>query len=256
MADPPTTVAELWRYPVKSLQGEQLTVANLAADGMEGDRTWGIRDLGTGRVLTARRAPELLDATATLDGVGTPVVTLPDGTTATGPGPDTDAALTAWLGRAVSLVSSTAVPPARAEYFEDATDDNSDPIEWTMPPGRFVDAMPILLLTTASLRAGTALHPNGQWETRRFRPNVVVDVAGDSFVEDGWCHRVVRAGTVEVVPRQGCIRCTMVTRAQPGLHRDLDVYRTLAHHHGGTFGVWSEVARAGIITVGDSLHID
>jgi uncharacterized protein YcbX len=152
-------------------------------------------------------------------------------------------------------VSSTEGPPARAEYFADATNDDSQPIEWTMPPGRFVDAMAILLLTTASLRAGAALHPEGRWETRRFRPNVVVDVTGDDFVEDTWCHRPVRIASVELVPREPCVRCTMVTRPQPGLARDLDMYRTLARHHGGTFGVWSEVTRPGTITVGDPVTV-
>ena len=249
------TVTELWRHPVKSLQGERVAAARIFTDGVDGDRTWGIRDMATGRVLTARRAPVLLEAAATIDADGVPTVALPDGTTVTGPGRDTDAALSTWLGSDVTLVSSTAVPPACAEFFADATDDDSEPIEWTMPPGRFVDAMPILLLTTASLRTAAILHPDGRWDTRRFRPNVVVDVAGDGFMEDGWCHRPVRIGSVELVPRQPCIRCTMVTRPQPGLDRDLDVYRALACHHGGTFGVWSEVTRPGTMTVSDAVEI-
>jgi len=249
------TVSELWRHPVKSLQGQSVSTASVVADGLEGDRTWGIRDLATGRVLTARRAPLLLEAAATIDAGGVPTLNLPDGTTVTGPGTETDAALSAWLGTSVTLVSSTAGPPARAEYFADATDDASQPIEWTMPPGRFVDSMAILVLTTASLRAGANHHPEGRWETRRFRPNVVVDVDGDDFVEDTWCHRPVRIGSVELVPREPCVRCTMVTRAQPGLPRDLEVYRTLARHHSATFGVWTEVARPGTIAVGDTVTV-
>ena len=249
------TVTELWCHPVKSLRGQRVSTAAVLADGLDGDRTWGIRDVATGRVLTARRAPVLLEAAATVDVAGVPTIDLPDGTGVRGPGPDTDAVLSAWLGARVTLVSAAAVPPARAEYFADATDDDSEPIEWTMPPRRFVDALPILLLTTASLRAGSALHPEGRWETPRFRPNVVVDVAGDGFVEDAWCPRPVRIGSGELVPQQGCIRCTMVTRTQPGLPRDLDVYRALARHHGGTFGVWSEVSRPGTITVGDAVEV-
>jgi hypothetical protein len=248
------SVTELWRHPVKSLQGQSVTSAEVVADGVEHDRAWGIVDLGTGRVLTARRAPDLLRASAVVEG-GIPIVTLPDGTRTVGLGAETDAALSAWLDRPVSMVASSSVPPARAEFFADATDDDSAPLEWTMPAGRFVDAMPILLLTSASLRAGTALHPDGEWEVRRFRPNVVVDVAGDDFVEDTWCHRPVRIGEVELTPRERCVRCTMVTRPQPGLERDLDVYRVLARHHGGTLGVWSEVTRPGVVTVGDVVAI-
>ena len=155
----------------------------------------------------------------------------------------------------MSLVSSAHAPAARAEYFADATDDDSQPIEWTMPPGRFVDAMPILLLTTASLRAGESSHPDGRWDPRRFRPNILVDASGDDFVEDTWCHRPVRMAEIELVPRQGCVRCTMVTRQQPGLERDLDIYRALAHRHGGTLGVWAEVRVTGTIEVGAPVDV-
>jgi hypothetical protein len=85
---------------------------------------------------------------------------------------------------------------------------------------------------------------------RRFRPNVLLDTKGDGWVEDGWCGHVVRLGGVEVLPQQQCVRCTMVTRRQPGLARDLDVYRTLARHHGGNLGVWTAVRTGGTITEG------
>ncbi len=124
-----------------------------------------------------------------------------------------------------------------------------------MPPERFVDAMPLLVLTTASLRAAAGLYPTGHWHLGRFRANLVIDVDGDGWVEDGWCSRTIRIGEVEVVPRQPCVRCTMVTRPQPGIDRDLDIYRTLAHHHGGTLGVWTEVRTPGTVRVGDFVEV-
>src|SRR5690348_6789708 len=116
-------VAGIWRYPVKSLQGEALDAAVVERDGLEGDRTWGIRDDRTGRILTARRRPELLHAAASYDD-GLPTITLPDGRVAEGPGPTTDRLLSEWLDGPVSLVSAAAEAPGRAEYFEDATDDS------------------------------------------------------------------------------------------------------------------------------------
>ena len=65
----------------------------------------------------------------------------------------------------------------------------------------------------------------------------------------------LRIGDVELVPQQPCIRCTMVTRPQPGLDRDLDIYRTLARDHAGTFGVWTAVAVGGTIAEGDRVHV-
>ena len=249
-------VGQLWRHPVKSLQGEQVVEAVVEGDGVRGDRAWGIRDEATGRILTGRREPDLLLAASSLADDGRPQIALPSGEACVGTGPASDAALSAWLGRAVRLVAAVDVPPSTAEFFADATDDSSAAIEWTMPQDRFVDTMPVLLLTTASLRAGAALHPEGAWEPRRFRPNVLIEADGaDGFVEDDWCGRIVRVGEVEFEPQQPCGRCTMVTRPQPGLDRDLDVYKVLARHHGGTFGVWATVRTPGTIRAGDPVEV-
>jgi uncharacterized protein YcbX len=247
-------VAQLWRYPVKSMQGERLPAVEIHGDGVDGDRRWGVRDERTGRVLTGRREARLLEAAARLAAGGEPVIDLPDGTVVVGAGEATDTVLSDWLARPVRLVEA-GVHGGRAEYFADPTDDASEAIEWTMPPERFVDAMPLLVMTTASLRAGAALHPAGEWDVRRFRPNVLLDAAGDGWLEDDWCGRVVRIGEVDVVPQQPCIRCTMVTRPQPGLTRDLDIYRTLARHHGGNLGVWTAVRDGGTITENDVAHL-
>jgi len=240
----------LWRYPVKSLQGEPIDGASVEADGVAGDRRWGLRDQRTGRILTARRRPELLGASATYDG-DDPVITLPDGSTAVGRGRRTDSQLSEWLESPVSLVSSLGGDAGKAEYFADATDDTSQAIEWTMPYGRYVDAAPILMLTTVSLRTAAGHHPDGAWDVRRFRPNILIDLEGEGWVEDSWVGQQIRIGTVTLNPTQPCIRCTMVTRSQPGLDADVEMFRTLARHHGGLFGVWSDVVTTGSLSVGD-----
>ena len=243
-------VVGLWRYPVKSLQGEAIAVAGVEDDGILGDRQWGIRDERTARILTARRRPELLSASASYDD-GRPVITLPDGSVGVGPGAGTDRLLSEWLDGPVSLVPSVGTVPGRAEYFADATDDTSPAIEWTMPEGRYVDAAPLLVLTTASLRTGAGLHVNGVWDPRRFRPNILLDLVGDGWIEDGWVGRPIQVGGAVLLPIQPCTRCTMVTRAQPGLDADTDIFRTLARHHRGHLGVWSDVVTAGTISTGD-----
>jgi uncharacterized protein len=247
-------VLGLWRYPVKSLQGEALDTAWLEADGIVGDRRWGIRDEATGRILTARRLPALLHAAATYAD-DQPAISLPDGRTVVGPGPDTDRVLSAWLARPVSLIAAESAT-GRAEFFADATDDTSEAIEWTMPDGRYVDAAPVLVLTTASLRSGAGLHPQGVWDPRRFRPNVLIDVDGDGWTEDMWIGRPLQAGSAVLAPTQPCTRCTMVTRPQPGLEADADVFRTLARHHEAHLGVWSDVRAAGVVSVGDKASVE
>ena len=243
-------IVGLWRYPVKSLQGEPIDPASVEVDGVVGDRRWGIRDERTGRILTARRRPELLGASAGYDG-DEPVIKLPDGRTVVGPGKRTDGQLSEWLASPVSLVPSLDGDAGKAEFFADATDDTCQAIEWTMPTGRYVDAAPILLLTTVSLRTAAGHHPNGAWDPRRFRPNILVDLDGDGWIEDSWVGHPIQLGTVTLIPTQPCIRCTMVTRSQPGLDADVDVFRTLARHHRGLFGVWSDVLTPGSLSIGD-----
>jgi uncharacterized protein YcbX len=249
-------LAGIWRHPVKSFQGERLVSADVAGDGIHGDRSWGVRDEATGRILTARREPQLLLAAASLGARGEPELTLPGGVMCDGLGAATDRALSEWLGRPVALVAAGGAPGATAEFFADATDDTSTAIEWTMPPGRFVDAMPLLLLTTASLATGTGLYPGGDWDVRRFRPNLLIETDQVGWLEDDWCSRTVHVGTVVMVPREPCVRCTMVTRPQPDLERDLDIYRTLARHHAGHLGVWTTIDEPGTLQVGDDVVVE
>jgi uncharacterized protein YcbX len=247
-------VAELWRHPVKSLQGEPLDEAVVEHSGLSSDRRWGIVDCETGMVLTARRVPSLVLASSRLTGAEVEL-RLPDGNVVAAPSAHADDVLSNWIGRRVALVHVESFGAGVSEYFQDATDDNSAVVSWTMPPGRFVDALPLLVITTASLRQGRALHPDGAWETRRFRPNIGVDVEDDGWVEDAWCGRTIRVGTAAVQPAVPCECCTMVTRPQPGLDRDLDVFKALARHHGATFGVWTSVLTPGVVRVGDEVTL-
>src|SRR4051812_28612736 len=96
----------LWRHPVKSLQGESIDVAQIDADGLRGDRSWGVHDEVTGKVLTGRREPRLLEASAVLAAGGEPEIRLPDGRIVTSDGDDTDKTLTTWLGHQVGLVGA------------------------------------------------------------------------------------------------------------------------------------------------------
>ena len=105
------------------------------------------------------------------------------------------------------------------------------------------------------LRGSAAVHSSGAWDVRRFRPNVLIEVDGEGWLEDAWAERQLRAGSTQLVPRRRCIRCTMVTRAQPGLERDVDIYKTLHRTHGGEAGMWTQVVQAGVLSEGDSVQV-
>jgi uncharacterized protein YcbX len=231
-------VAELWRFPVKSLQGERLEAAEITREGIAGDRGWAIFDLESGFGLTGRREPALLFASARLAGDGVEI-TLPDGS----PARD-DAALSAWLGRPVAL---RAVADDGERAYENPADfehEQAWPWRRFMGPqtGPFHDSARLSLVSTATL---------GAWDRRRFRANVVLDGAG----EDDLVGARVRLGgaVLDVVERMG--RCVMTTRAQPGgIERDLSVLRTLARERDARLAVAALVREPGAVQAGDALE--
>lgn len=232
-------MVELWRYPVKSMQGEPLDLAEIGPKGIVGDRHWALLDVATGRALTARREPALLHASARLAAAGVEI-DLPHGPTS-----GDDRELSAWLGRDVTLREAT--PSERGTYESplDAEDEEHGPwAEWSGPMGSFHDSTRtrVSIVSTATI---------GQWDRRRFRANVVVDGTG----EDDLVGQRARIGdaVVEVVKRID--RCVMVTRPQPGLGRDLDVLRTITRERGGFLAVGALVREPGPVRVGDELVV-
>lgn len=231
-------VAEIWRYPVKSLQGEPLDTVAVAARGLVGDREWGLLDPATGFVLTARREPQLLYGAARLDG-DRPVVTLDDGTVAAD-----DAALSAWLGRPVQLVAAA----GRVGRYEASLDRYRDDAPWTTwqgPEGRFHDSAQ----TQVSVVSRNSL---GAWDRRRFRFNIVLDEGPDADLVGASLD--VGDATLSIVKRIS--RCVMTTRPQPGgIERDLNVLRTVVADMDGCMGIGTLVTAPGTVTVGDEVRV-
>lgn len=254
-------LAQLWRHPVKSLQGEQLSSVEVETSGFRFDRSLGIIDDETGHIMTARREPGLLFGSARVEDGGSVVLKLPgnapDAATVTvaASSPDVDALLSAWLGHRVHLAVALDHARVTAETFSDPIDETSPLREWQLPPDRFVDSAPLLLITTQTLRQGALVHAAGRWDVRRFRPNLVVDAEGTGWLEDSWKDLHLRIGEVVISVRKPCGRCTMITRAQPGLEADREIFKSLAHEHGATFGVLCDVVAPGRISLGDEVEL-
>lgn len=232
-------IAELWRYPVKSLQGERLDEAELGTAGIAGDRRYAIFDAATGFGLTARRAPELLHAAARLLPGGAVEITLPDGTVAAD-----DAALSGWLGREVRLRRSEDVGRRRYENPSDTETEAAS--SWMVFEGSraaFHDSAVVVVSLLSRGSAGGA-HP------RRFRANVLLD--GDG--EDHLVGSTVRVGAALVDVRMPIVRCVMVTRPQPGgIELDREVLRRIHRERGGTLAVGGPVLEPGVVRIGDAL---
>jgi uncharacterized protein YcbX len=233
-------VLELWRYPVKSLQGERLHTAEIGAEGIVGDRQWALFDQETGFGLTARRVPDLLFAAARVRADGGVEVVLPDGTVTTD-----DVEISGWLGRGVVLRPASSTP-SRPRY--ESPDDDLEDVptrwhDWQGAPGAFHDnaGARLSLVTTGTL---------GSWDRRRFRANVVLEGAG----EGGLIGSQVQLGEAVLDVGDPIPRCVMVTRPQPGgIARDNEVLKTIHRERGGDLAVAALVRRPGAVRTGDVL---
>jgi uncharacterized protein YcbX len=232
-------IAELWRYPVKSLQGERLDAVAVTADGLDGDRQFAIYDLESGLGLTGRRAPELLFASARMRADGTAEITLPDGSLA-----GDDNALSEWLGRSVTLRSATTEAARRYENvvdFEHESTSDWEPFDGAAKAFHDNARARVSLVSTAT---------TGSWDPRRFRANVLLDGEG----EDSLVGSRVTLGEATLDVAMRIERCVMTTRAQAGgIESDLDVLRTIARERDARLAVGAVVIVQGTIRVGDTL---
>jgi MOSC domain-containing protein len=265
------SVVALWRYPVKSMMGEELNASVVGNRGLLGDRVYAIVDPETGKVASAKHPkkwPHLFDCRAALvEPPGSsedlpPVrVTLPDGRITRSDDADFNEAVSAMLGRSGKLEKAVPEQPVLEEYWPDieglalretVTDEE-------MPKGTFFDLGTVHLLTTATLDRLRELYPDGRFEVRRFRPNIVVQTpAGDrSFVESDWVDRTLAIGDeVRLKVTGPCPRCVMTMLPQGDLPRDPGILRAAAQHNEANVGVYAEVKKGGSVRRGDGVRVE
>ena len=255
-------VSALWRYPVKSMQGEQVTSIELTAEGIVGDRRYALRDPSNGLVMSAKRVPELFAASAVTAPDGTVAITLPDGTTFDAGGSDAAAQLSTWLGRDVELAEVAMGQQSSYDMTLDPPNDAADVYEIPSPPGTFLDLAAVHLLTTSSLQGIATLRPDLNWDVRRFRPNLVVADADEGFPEDDWVDRTVRLGDEAALHgMMRTMRCAMPLRAQPAsagadaLAHQVDTFRALSEFHANDLGLYASVSTTGRVRLGDRVEL-
>jgi len=264
------SVAALWRYPVKSMMGEELNSCEVTGRGLLGDRQFAVVDRSTGKVGGAknpRKWGSFFDfraAYAEPPKAGASIspvrITLPDGTAVTSEHADLEQVLSRAFGREVAF--EEARPDNRSsgvtaeEYWPDMAGlDYRDTVtDFEMPAGTFFDIAVVHLLTTATINHLRALYPQGRFEVRRFRPNIVVSTGGEDtgFAENDWIGRTVAiGGNVRLAITEPCPRCVMVTLPQGDLPKDSGILRTAAQHNAVNVGVYASVVSGGTIRRGD-----
>ena len=208
-------VAELWRYPVKSLAGERLDEAEISAAGIPGDRMVQVHD-AEGRIVTSRTTPRLLGLKGTLSPMGE---TLVNGRPWTAP--EVGAAIEAAAGPGARLVRHDG-------------------------PDRF-DVLPLLVATDGAVNALGL-------DRRRFRPNILV-AGVDGLAERDWPGRRARVGEAIIGFKKLRGRCVMTTYDPDTLEHDPTVLRRIVRDMGGRLALDTYVVLGGRVAVGDPVEL-
>jgi uncharacterized protein len=268
------SVVGLWRYPVKSMMGEELNAAEVTDRGLVGDRRFAVVDASTGKVAGAknpRKWGNFFDFRAAYveppkTGSKLPAVrlTLPDGTVVTSEQPDLAQILSNALGREVAFAEAQHAGESSGaqaeEYWPDmeGLDYRDTVTEWELPAGTFFDLAVVHLLTTATIERLRALYPEGRFEVRRFRPNIVVETGPDAqgFVENDWIgHTIAIGDEVRLRITGPCPRCVMTTLPQGDLPKDVGILRAAAQHNQANVGVYADVVAGGTTRRGDPVTL-
>ena len=265
------TLEALWRYPVKSMQGEELGASNIGTKGLLGDRAYALWDVETQRIASAknpRKWSSLLNCHATLEqtpeiGEPTPAVqiSLPNGLTITSKQADIDTQLSSWIEREVQFLTAVPETPSLDQYWPDVegTAYQDTVTQLFMPSGTFFDSCPIHALTTATLDRLQELYPKGKFDRRRFRPNLLINTqsAQADFVENAWVDRILAIGnSVRLKVDTACPRCVVTTIAQAELPQDLEILQTTAQYNDVIAGIRLSVIQGGNIYQGDSIWLE
>lgn len=270
-------IASLHRYPVKSMQGEELASAEVTEAGVAGDRAYALLDVETGRIASAHHPDKwamLLHCGARWDGDRV-LVTLPDGMTLP-IGAELESRISGLCNREVRFIEQAAegalydfqladVPDAAPQAFVDYTLSLAGvssgplgrlPVGMQAPPGALVDVAPLHLVTTSSLHALAA--GGGDTDIRRFRPNVVIDNGTDTaYVEADLDGQHLQIRNAELVMTMPTMRCLVPTLEQTGVHRDRATLATLARDNllHVAIGSWACLGHYASVQIGGTLSV-
>jgi uncharacterized protein YcbX len=264
------SVVSLYRYPVKSMMGEEINSSVVTEKGLLGDRQFALVDPSTGKAVSAKnpsRWPNLFnfrafytEAVESASQIPPVQISLPGGRTILNHEAGVEAVISEAIGKPVHLSSQRPESSVYEEYWPDLEGlAHRDAVtEEAMPPGTFFDLATIHILTTATIDKLRKLYPPGRFEPRRFRPNLIIcPNQGDGFVENDWIDQILMiADKVRLRVTGPCTRCVMTTLAQGDLPRDTGILKTAAKYNQVNVGVYASVVTGGVIRRGDVVRIE
>lgn len=264
-------VVSIWRYPVKSMLGEELNSSYVTERGLIGDRAYALIDQKTGKVASAKNPKKwgklfdfrsvFIDPPQEVENIPPVRITFPDGTHIFSDQDNIDYTLSKVLDQDVRLMRASLERPSYEEYWPDIDGlaQREKVTDETMPSQTFFDLAVIHLLTTSTINRLRELYPEGRFEVRRFRPNIVIESASGEkdFIENLWMGKEIMIGEDIVLRVTGpCTRCVMTTLPQGDLPKDLGILRTIARYNKVNAGVYASVQRGGTIRRGDLVRLE
>ena len=264
-------VVSIWRYPVKSMLGEELNSSYVTERGLIGDRAYALIDQKTGKVASAKNPKKwgklfdfrsvFIDPPQVVENIPSVRITFPDGTHIFSDQDNIDYTLSKVLDQDVRLMRASLERPSYEEYWPDIDGlaQREKVTDETMPSQTFFDLAVIHLLTTSTINRLRELYPEGRFEVRRFRPNIVMESASGerNFIENLWMGKKIMIGEDIVLRVTGsCTRCVMTTLSQGDLPKDLGILRTIARYNKVNAGVYASVQRGGTIRRGDLVRFE
>jgi len=231
-------VAEIWRFPVSSLQGERCEHVEIGLHGIYGDRRFGLFDAMSGEVAApeqeARWRPALFLRSA-VDGHGV-WVEFPSGERLYLEDPKLRPELEEYFGFAVGIGC----------YMDD------DPLAPSLPTikNRY-SVSPLHLVTSSSLEDLQQMAPDTTVDRLRFRANVLLETEDMAeFPEHSWIGHIISIGGLDLKVTEATKRCGMILAAQPGLPEQPEVLRTIVRKTGRKFGIYCDPLKTGYVETG------
>lgn len=281
------TIREIWRFPVKSMQGDTVPACHVSRQGVRGDRAWAMRDETRREVQWGKRFPQLMLCKARYreepgaEGA-TPVdITFPDGAVLGCEDPQVHAALSALTGVEARLWPLQ--PADNVEFYKRYKPDEAvfmqemaaafarepgEPLpdmsqfpevimDHVAVPGTFFDNEEIHLLTSASLKAMAQINPDADWDVRRFRPNFYVETEPglEGLAENDWVGQALKIGEIVLDITMPTPRCGMTVQPQADFAYDKTILRTIVREANQALGVGAHCRQSGTVRAGDAVEL-
>lgn len=278
-------VKSIWRYPVKSMMGEDLQHCEVGPLGLPGDRGWALRD--DIQVRGAKKFPVLMQCRAeylsepTSGTIPDVRFELPDGSTTDSQDKDINRKLSNVVGKPVRLyprqpakdldhyrreekidaessrelfgrLPDEPLPDLRKMIPADILDQLKD---YTSPLGTYFDAFPVHFVTTSWLAELKKQNPTTRFEAQRFRPNFLIESSDEGYVEESWCGGTIRIGTAELKCEVPTVRCSMTIQETGDLPKDPKVLRTIVSSSGQNVGAYARISKVGLVRIGDPVEL-